>query len=257
MTTLPASSGTSTAGSASRSRSGRGDGRRRIVRGLRHRPRPRPVGAAAGAAATRSSSTAHDVLREFRILDAIKDEPVPIARPILCVRRPRRVRLALLPDGAHRRRADPQPRPRGVGGACPSSTVGRSSSSSTRSSAIHAVDWRSVRPGEPRATRREYLAAPDRPAGSASSTPTAGRDLPAAHRIGAWLDAHRPADQQPALCHGDYKLDNVLFAPDAPPRAARRRRLGDGVDRRPAGRPRLGAHLPPRAGRHHAARRVG
>ncbi|MDQ1461063.1 MAG: hypothetical protein QOI08_2547, partial [Actinomycetota bacterium] len=29
-----------------------------------------------------SSATAHDVLREFRILDAIKDEPVPIARPI-------------------------------------------------------------------------------------------------------------------------------------------------------------------------------
>ena len=30
-----------------------------------------------------SSATAHDVLREFRILDAIKDEPVPIARPLL------------------------------------------------------------------------------------------------------------------------------------------------------------------------------
>src|SRR5262249_52771958 len=28
-----------------------------------------------------SSATAHNVLREFRILDAIKDEPVPIARP--------------------------------------------------------------------------------------------------------------------------------------------------------------------------------
>ena len=30
-----------------------------------------------------SSSTAHDVLREFRILDAIKDTPVPIARPVV------------------------------------------------------------------------------------------------------------------------------------------------------------------------------
>ena len=30
-----------------------------------------------------SSATAHDVLREFRILDAIKDEPVRIARPVL------------------------------------------------------------------------------------------------------------------------------------------------------------------------------
>jgi aminoglycoside phosphotransferase (APT) family kinase protein len=45
-----------------------------------------------------------------------------------------------------------------------------------------------------------------------------GRDLPAAQRIADWLDAHRPADQPSALCHGDYKLDNVLFAPEPPPR---------------------------------------
>ena len=30
-----------------------------------------------------SSATAHDVLREFRILDAIKDQAVPIARPVV------------------------------------------------------------------------------------------------------------------------------------------------------------------------------
>ncbi len=30
-----------------------------------------------------SSATAHDVLREFRILDAIQDQAVPIARPVL------------------------------------------------------------------------------------------------------------------------------------------------------------------------------
>src|SRR6266571_2951659 len=30
-----------------------------------------------------SSATAHDVLREFRILDAIKDEAVSIARPVV------------------------------------------------------------------------------------------------------------------------------------------------------------------------------
>jgi aminoglycoside phosphotransferase (APT) family kinase protein len=32
------------------------------------------------------------------------------------------------------------------------------------------------------------------------------------------LDEHRPAGGATALCHGDYKLDNVLFAPEAPPR---------------------------------------
>ena len=39
-----------------------------------------------------------------------------------------------------------------------------------------------------------------------------------ARRIGDWLEARRPADQPATVAHGDYKLDNVLFAPDAPPR---------------------------------------
>jgi aminoglycoside phosphotransferase (APT) family kinase protein len=45
-----------------------------------------------------------------------------------------------------------------------------------------------------------------------------GRDLPAGRRISDWLDANRPPDQPSTLCHGDYKLDNLLFAPEAPPR---------------------------------------
>ena len=59
-----------------------------------------------------------------------------------------------------------------------------------------------------------------------------GRELPAARADPDWLDAHRPADQPSALCHGDYKLDNVLFAARGAAAAARRRRLGDGGDRR-------------------------
>jgi len=38
-----------------------------------------------------SSATAHDVLREFRFLDAIKDQPVRIARPIVTCPLTRRI----------------------------------------------------------------------------------------------------------------------------------------------------------------------
>jgi aminoglycoside phosphotransferase (APT) family kinase protein len=35
-------------------------------------------------------------------------------------------------------------------------------------------------------------------------------------RLMAWLPAHLPPAQPPRLVHGDYRLDNVILAPDAP-----------------------------------------
>jgi aminoglycoside phosphotransferase (APT) family kinase protein len=35
-------------------------------------------------------------------------------------------------------------------------------------------------------------------------------------RLIAWLPAHLPPDQPPRLVHGDYRLDNMILAPDAP-----------------------------------------
>jgi aminoglycoside phosphotransferase (APT) family kinase protein len=81
---------------------------------------------------------------------------------------------------------------------------------------IHDVDWRAcglsdlAHPG-PYLARQvaRWLAQLDS---------YGGRDLPSARQIGDWLEERRPAEQALALCHGDYKLDNVLFAPSAPPR---------------------------------------
>ncbi len=39
-------------------------------------------------------------------------------------------------------------------------------------------------------------------------------------RLIAWLPAHLPPPQPPRLVHGDYRLDNVILAPDAPAIAA-------------------------------------
>jgi aminoglycoside phosphotransferase (APT) family kinase protein len=35
-------------------------------------------------------------------------------------------------------------------------------------------------------------------------------------RLMAWLPAHLPPPQPPRLVHGDYRLDNIILAPDAP-----------------------------------------
>lgn len=46
----------------------------------------------------------------------------------------------------------------------------------------------------------------------------ATRDLPDVDAVHGWLAAHVPGDGAHALVHGDYKLDNVVWAHGAPPR---------------------------------------
>jgi aminoglycoside phosphotransferase (APT) family kinase protein len=80
---------------------------------------------------------------------------------------------------------------------------------------IHAVDWQACGLGE-YAHTGPYL---ERQIGRWLSQLESygGRDLPEAQRVGEWLAGSPPPDQPPALAHGDYKLDNVLFAESAPP----------------------------------------
>jgi aminoglycoside phosphotransferase (APT) family kinase protein len=161
-----------------------------------------------------SSSTAHDVLREFRILDAIKDEPVRIARPVISCADPdvfgspfyvmERI------DGKPIRQRVP------AGWAAAPNSHGRALEELVDALiAIHAVDWRACGLGDI-APKPDYLSRQLRRWLDQLDS-YGGRDLPAAREVGVWLDAHRPDEQPHALCHGDYKLDNVLYAPESPP----------------------------------------
>jgi aminoglycoside phosphotransferase (APT) family kinase protein len=44
------------------------------------------------------------------------------------------------------------------------------------------------------------------------------RELPAVERIGAWLAANLPDSPPATIVHGDYRLGNVILAPDPPAR---------------------------------------
>jgi aminoglycoside phosphotransferase (APT) family kinase protein len=162
-----------------------------------------------------SSATAHDVLREFRILDAIKEEPVAIARPVVAC------------DDADvfgapfyvMERIDGRP----ILSSVPAAWSGAPEAHGRALEqlvdalvAVHRVDWRACGLADLAPDADGYLTRQvTRWLRQLDSY--GGRDLPAAGRIGVWLDAHRPAEQPLALCHGDYKLDNVLFAPESPP----------------------------------------
>jgi aminoglycoside phosphotransferase (APT) family kinase protein len=162
-----------------------------------------------------SSATAHDVLREFRILDAIKDEPVAIARPVVAC-----ADAAVFGSPFYvMERIDGRPILQAVPDAWAAApeTHGQALEELVDALvAIHAVDWKACGL-EDLAHSGDYVSR-QLARWLAQLDSYGGRELPAAHRISGWLDAHRPADQPSALCHGDYKLDNLLFAPEAPPR---------------------------------------
>ncbi|MEV6200314.1 phosphotransferase family protein [Streptomyces sp. NPDC051771] len=44
------------------------------------------------------------------------------------------------------------------------------------------------------------------------------RDLPAVERVGEWLGSNLPASQAASVVHGDYRMGNLMFAPQAPAR---------------------------------------
>ncbi len=154
------------------------------------------------------------MLREFHILDAIKDEPVSIARPVLACDDPAVFGAPFYVMA----RIDGVP----VRSRIPAAWTARPQEQSEALDqlvdalvAIHAVDWRRCGLGD-LAHSGPYL---ERQVGRWMSQLDSygGRPLPSAASVASWLEDHRPADQVPALAHGDYKLDNVLFAEDAPP----------------------------------------
>ena len=160
-----------------------------------------------------SSSTAHDVLREFRILSAIADEPVRIARPVVACADPAvfgsPFYLMARIDGEPIRSNVPAGWGDGAG----------SGEKAVRELvdelvAIQAVDWNACGLGDlghPPGYLERQIAR-----WMAQLDSYAGRELPAARQVADWLAERVPIEQPQALCHGDYKLDNVLFALDGP-----------------------------------------
>jgi aminoglycoside phosphotransferase (APT) family kinase protein len=162
-----------------------------------------------------SSQTAHDVLREFRILDAIKDQPVAIARPVLSCDdsgvfgAPFYVMDRV--DGVPIRDRLPQ-----AWATVPEEHGKALEQLIDALVAVHAVDWQACGLGD-MAHPEDYL---QRQISRwiAQLHSYGGRELAAAEQLAEWLESTRPPDQPPALYHGDYKLDNVLYATALPVR---------------------------------------
>jgi aminoglycoside phosphotransferase (APT) family kinase protein len=166
------------------------------------------------APAHRSSSTAHDVIREFRILDAIKDAGVRIPRPIVACDDPEifdgRFYVMQRIDGVPIRSSIPD-----AWGGEPATQRRAFEELFDALADVHAVNWRAV--GLDGLGHPEGFLARQVPRWVSQLDSYGGRELPTARELAGWLEQNRPMDQPAALFHGDYKMDNVLFALTRPP----------------------------------------
>jgi aminoglycoside phosphotransferase (APT) family kinase protein len=161
-----------------------------------------------------TADTAHDVLREYEVVDALQGTDVPVPTTVaasedtdimgcpfyVMERLPGDVLRFSEPD----RFANPDARRR----------VGEEMVDTL--AAIHTVDHEAVGLGDfgrPEGfTERQVERWTDQIEWAFEET-TSEREVPELRRIGDWLADNAPETHEHTLVHGDYKLDNVIFGP--------------------------------------------
>jgi aminoglycoside phosphotransferase (APT) family kinase protein len=162
------------------------------------------------------SDTAHQVVREARIIQALATSAVPVpavlgvCEDISVLGAPFFVMSFV--DGHVVRRAglplayvdDPSTQP-AIGEQLVDVLV-----------AVHAFDWRSSTLAD--LSRPEAFLPPQVQRWLSQLEKYRARDLPGVDEVGDWLNAHMPTGADLTLMHGDYKIDNVIWSHAAPPR---------------------------------------
>jgi len=161
--------------------------------------------------------SAHDVLREARLLRALEpttarvprvlavgDDPALIGAPFYVMERVAGdvVTTAVPPA------LDTPPQRRRIGEQLVDALV-----------EVHAVDWRACGLEGFSTHPQAYLERQLRRFGGLWEH-NRTREIAAVERVAAWLAEHRPRSPEPTIVHGDYRLGNVMLAPGAPARVA-------------------------------------
>ncbi|MEF8774372.1 MAG: phosphotransferase family protein [Halobacteriales archaeon] len=161
-----------------------------------------------------TAETAHDVLREYRVTDALQDTDVPVPPTVLGCEDESVIGsdfyLMDRLDGVVARGEEPDL----FAGPDRRETVGRELVDTL--AAIHGVDYEAVGLGEfgrPDGFTERQVRRWTQQLMWAFDTTADEREVPALYEVMEWLEDNVPEDHPHALVHGDYKLDNVMFAP--------------------------------------------
>jgi len=170
-----------------------------------------------------TAENAHDVLREFRVVDALQDTDVRVPETVLASDDHsvlgsdfyvmKRQEGDVLRHDEPERFADPEHRQR-IGEELVDRLV-----------QIHEVDYETVGLEEgdfgypPGFTERQVRRWSEQLMWAFDVTADE-REVPTLYDVMEWLQDNVPEDSPATLVHGDYKLDNVMFAPGTPPEIA-------------------------------------
>ena len=162
--------------------------------------------------------TAHDVMREYRVLNALQNTPVPVPRVYAACDDPSYIGAPfylmeymqgdVIRAATKETFAKTPERRRAVSEAMVDLLV-----------ALQAVDWKAAglegfgRPDGylPRQLKR-WADQLDR----AAQITVSVRPLPVMAKVREWLEKRIPDSAPATIVHGDFKLDNVMFDPKAP-----------------------------------------
>ena len=159
--------------------------------------------------------TAHDVAREYRVLRGLEQTNVPIPRPILLCEDTSVIGAPFyLMQRVHGVviRATLPP----AFAADEAARAGLGDELIDRLADLHAVDWQAVGLGD-LGKPQGYLERQLR-RWSGQLDASRNRPLPDLDAVTTWLQAHLPESPAATVVHGDYRLDNLMFAPQPPAR---------------------------------------
>lgn len=158
--------------------------------------------------------TAHDVAREFRFLSALHGTPARVPRAFVLCEDPAVIGAPFYLMERKRGHVIRGDLPRPLNTPEQRRRIGFEMIDALAE--VHAVDWRAIGlTGRSEGYLDRQLARWQR---QAELTVGKVRELPALRGVTDWLVEHKPTQGAATVVHGDFKLDNVMFAFDAPAR---------------------------------------
>ncbi|MFC7157157.1 phosphotransferase family protein [Halomarina halobia] len=166
-----------------------------------------------------TAESAHDVLREHRVISALQGTDVPVPTPVLACDDASVIGgefyLMERLDGDVIRGREPDRF------ATPEHRRRIAEELIDTLAAIHTLDYEAVGLGDlgrPEGYTERQVERWGKQFDWAYETTREDREVPHVGEIGEWLAANVPESYEHTFVHGDYKLDNVMFAPGTPPR---------------------------------------